>query len=78
VVNPPSKKRRSYWTGGQLPESAEEWLAGAEEVRGSWWPNWNDWLREYSGGERAAPRRSGNAKFKPIEPAPGRYVKVRV
>jgi len=78
VINPPSKKRRSYWTSDRLSANAEEWLAGAEEVPGSWWPDWNAWLEGFSGGERPAPRKLGNAKFKPIEPAPGRYVKVRV
>jgi polyhydroxyalkanoate synthase len=78
VINPPAKNRRSYWTSDSLPADAEQWLVGAAETRGSWWPNWNDWLRGFSRGERAAPKKLGNAKFKPIEPAPGRYVKVRV
>ena len=78
VINPPSKNRRGYWTSDRLPAKAEAWLAGAEEAPGSWWPNWNAWLEGFSGGERAAPKKPGNAKFKPIEPAPGRYVKVRV
>jgi poly[(R)-3-hydroxyalkanoate] polymerase subunit PhaC len=78
VINPPSKSRRSYWTSDRLSASAEEWLAGAAEVPGSWWSNWNAWLVGFSGGERAARKNLGNAKFKAIEPAPGRYVKVRV
>lgn len=78
VINPPAKNRRSYWASDDLSAGADEWLAGAAETRGSWWPNWDAWLREFSGGERAAPKKLGNAKFKPIEPAPGRYVKVRV
>ena len=78
VVNPPSKHRRSYWTSDHLSAGAEEWLAGADETRGSWWSNWDAWLQDFAGGECAARRKLGNAKFKPIEPAPGRYVKVRV
>jgi len=78
VINPPSKNRRSYWTGDRLSAGAEEWLAGAEEVPGSWWSNWNAWLQGFAGGECAARKKLGSAKFKPIEPAPGRYVKVRV
>ena len=78
VINPPAKRRRSYWSGDRLPAGADEWLAGAEETRGSWWPDWNAWLDRFSGGERVAPKKLGNAKYKPIEPAPGRYVKVRV
>ncbi len=78
VINPPAKNRRSYWTGGDLPVGADDWLAGAKETKGSWWSNWDAWLRGFSGGERAAPKKLGNAEFKAIEPAPGRYVKVRV
>jgi len=78
VINPPSKNRRSFWRSDRLPAKAEAWLAGAEETRGSWWPDWNAWLEGFSGGERAAPKKLGNAKFKAIESAPGRYVKVRV
>jgi polyhydroxyalkanoate synthase len=78
VINPPAKNRRSYWASDNLSADAEDWLAAAAETRGSWWPDWDAWLRRFSGGERAAPKKPGNAKFKPIEPAPGRYVKVRV
>jgi len=78
VINPPSKNRRSYWTNDSLSAGADDWLAGAAENKGSWWPSWNAWLEGFSGGERAAPKKPGNAGFKPIEPAPGRYVKVRV
>ena len=78
VINPASKNRRSYWQSDRLSAGAEEWLAGAEETQGSWWSNWNAWLEGFSGGECAARKKLGNAKFKAIEPAPGRYVKVRV
>jgi len=78
VINPASMNRRSYWGSDHISESAEAWLADAKEYKGSWWSDWNAWLEAFSGGERAAPRTLGNAKFKPIEPAPGRYVKVRV
>ncbi|CAN5302475.1 class I poly(R)-hydroxyalkanoic acid synthase [soil metagenome] len=80
VINPPSKNKRSYWNLGSksaLPESADEWLATATEHPGSWWPEWSDFLATYAGKKVAAPRKFGNAKYKPIEPAPGRYVKVK-
>jgi polyhydroxyalkanoate synthase len=56
---------------------ADHALAAAKEIRGSWWPRWSGWLAQHSGGTRAAPAKSGNTKFKPIEPAPGRYVKQK-
>jgi poly[(R)-3-hydroxyalkanoate] polymerase subunit PhaC len=78
VVNPASKNRRSYWTSELLTESPEPWLAGAREVKGSWWSDWNAWLAQYAGGEKPAPKRLGGGKYKRIEKAPGRYVQFRV
>jgi polyhydroxyalkanoate synthase len=78
VINPPAKNRRSYWRSERLSAGAEEWLAGAEEVPGSWWSNWSVWLEGFSGGECAARKKLGNSVYKAIEQAPGSYVKVRV
>jgi polyhydroxyalkanoate synthase len=78
VVNPPAKKRRSYWIGASLPEEPETWLAQAEEKKGSWWPSWSDWLSRHAGGTRAAPSSPGSVEYKAIEAAPGRYVKERI
>lgn len=80
VINPADKNRRSYWTsaaGAAYPESPEDWLDAAESRPGSWWPAWRSWLDAQCGGERRAPARAGNAKYKVIEAAPGRYVKER-
>jgi polyhydroxyalkanoate synthase len=78
-INPPSKNRRSYWVGpkGTLPANSEAWLHGATEHPGSWWTDWNDWLANFTGTAKPAPKGYGSAKFKPIEPAPGRYVKEK-
>jgi polyhydroxyalkanoate synthase len=78
VVNPASKNRRSHWVGSPYPREPEEWLASATEEKGSWWPRWKEWLDSHGGGSRKAPAHSGNAKYKPIEPAPGRYVRHRI
>jgi polyhydroxyalkanoate synthase subunit PhaC len=77
VINPPAKKKRNYWTSDSLPASADDWFAGATEVPGSWWPVWSGWLEPQSGALVAAPKAPGSAKYKPIEPAPGRYVKQK-
>ncbi len=77
VINPPAKKKRSYWTNDKLPENADAWLAAAVEHPGSWWTEWTAFLADHAGGMVKAPARYGNAKLKPIEPAPGRYVKVK-
>ena len=75
VINPAAKGKRSYWTGGPYPADPDAWLARAKERPGSWWPQWAGWLTQYGGGTRKAPAKPGNAKYKAIEPAPGRYVK---
>ena len=80
VVNPASKNRRSYWVneGATPPADPEAWFAAAKHRPGSWWSDWNGWLAQYAGGEVKARKRLGSARYKPIEPAPGRYVKQRV
>jgi polyhydroxyalkanoate synthase len=77
VVNPASKNRRSYWDGGPIDhvkDTPDSWLAHTPEIEGSWWPRWMSWLQQFGGKRVPAPRQPGNAKFAPIEPAPGRYV----
>ncbi|HEX7636350.1 MAG TPA: class I poly(R)-hydroxyalkanoic acid synthase, partial [Noviherbaspirillum sp.] len=76
VINPPAKKKRSYWTNDKQPASADTWLKGATEHPGSWWTEWAKFLAEHAGGQVRA-RKFGNKKYTPIEPAPGRYVKVK-
>jgi polyhydroxyalkanoate synthase len=79
VINPPLKKKRSHWLGKseRLPAAPDAWLADAVEHPGSWWTDWADWLRPFGSKEVAAPKKPGSAKYKPIEPAPGRYVKEK-
>jgi polyhydroxyalkanoate synthase subunit PhaC len=77
VINPPAKKKRSYWTNDHAAANAEEWLSGAKEHAGSWWPEWSAFLAKNAGKKVNAPRKAGSIKYKPIEPAPGRYVKVK-
>jgi len=77
VVNPASKNKRSFWTNALSAATSDEWLEGAVEHKGSWWPNWIDWLKARSGELVAAPAKLGNRQYKPMEPAPGRYVKER-
>src|SRR4051812_5824736 len=78
VVNPASKNRRSYWVGDSLPPEPEEWLSKSTEKQGSWWPVWSRWLAQHGSGTRTAPKAAGNVQYRPIEPAPGRYVKQRI
>jgi polyhydroxyalkanoate synthase len=95
VINPPAKKKRSYWelpppdadASAPSPEAEqqpalepdpEHWFKQAQQYPGSWWTAWSDWLAlQGSDDEVPARKKLGNAKYKPIEPAPGRYVKAK-
>jgi len=80
VINPPAKGKRSHWirADGKLPPTLGAWLEGATEHPGSWWTDWSQWLQGHAGKQVAAPKAYGKgAKFKAIEPAPGRYVKQK-
>ncbi len=81
IINPASGGKRSYWISENSAADADAWLAQAKEERGSWWPQWSQWLEQFkgdSGGKtRDAPAMTGSAKYPAIEPAPGRYVKQK-
>jgi polyhydroxyalkanoate synthase subunit PhaC len=78
VINPVSKNRRHYWTGGEQGKSADHWLDTATQQEGSWWTHWGEWLKRRAGKKADAPADFGNATYKAIEPAPGRYVSARI
>ena len=73
VINPPAKGKYGHWTCADTPPSPDEWLAGAREHEGSWWPHWDRWLEAFGGGEVPA-RVPGNGGLPAIEDAPGSYV----
>ncbi len=77
VVNPPDPKRvkYQYWTNPDRVDNLEEWIEGAKETPGSWWPHWAAWLTKHSKGLVAA--RKPGTKLGVIEDAPGSYVKVK-
>ncbi len=76
VINAPAANKYQHWTNSELPDSVEQWMGGAVETPGSWWPHWAQWLRAKSGGLVPA-RDPAKGKFAPIEDAPGSYVKVK-
>ena len=77
VINPASKGKRSHWVNQQPATDFDAWVSGAAEHKGSWWGEWAKFLAEH-GGKDVKPRsKLGNKQYAPIEPAPGRYVKVR-
>lgn len=77
ILNPPGNPKAKYYVqkdDGKLPATADEWLKGTEEVAGSWWPFWMEWIQKRSGKKRKAPAELGNKAHKPLDPAPGLYV----
>ncbi|WP_095013385.1 PHA/PHB synthase family protein [Tsuneonella mangrovi] len=80
VVNPPAAGKYQYWTGDSHANSLAEFIEGAEEHPGSWWPHWLGWLEGLDATRvKAKGRRvpGGSKKDTVIEDAPGRYVKTR-
>jgi polyhydroxyalkanoate synthase len=75
VVNPPEPPKYSHWVNEKIYKTPEEWLANATQHPGSWWPEWRKWLHQHAGGQVPA-RKPGDGKLKPIEDAPGSYVKA--
>ncbi len=77
VINPPAKNKRNHWVGGVEGVDPDRWFDSANNVPGSWWPEWTRWLERHAGAQVAAPKKPGNRKYKRIEPAPGRYVREK-
>jgi polyhydroxyalkanoate synthase len=77
VVNPPSAGKYQYWLNDKIRDvSLSDWIKGAQEHKGSWWPNWREWLGAIDPEEVPA-RGVGSEALPPIEDAPGSYVRVR-
>jgi polyhydroxyalkanoate synthase len=79
VVNPPEAQKYQYWTNEKKVGTLDEFLEGATETKGSWWPDWINWIGAQ--GEKKVPakgaRAPGGGKLKALEDAPGSYVRAR-
>jgi polyhydroxyalkanoate synthase subunit PhaC len=77
VVNPPSSGKYQFWTNDNIKDvTLADWLKGAQEHKGSWWPDWREWLESID-AEQIPARAVGTDALPPIEDAPGSYVRVR-
>ncbi|SDH78410.1 polyhydroxyalkanoate synthase [Bradyrhizobium sp. Rc2d] len=77
VVNPPASNKYQYWTNENIKDvNVAQWMKGAVEHKGSWWPDWRQWLGALDPEEVPA-RAVGSDALPPIEDAPGSYVRVR-
>ena len=79
VVNPPAAGKYQYWTNDRACASLADFVAGAHETKGSWWPDWIGWLRDIDAEEvpAKAARVPGKGKLPALADAPGDYVKMR-
>jgi polyhydroxyalkanoate synthase len=75
LVNPPGNPKARYRTGRVAGQDPDHWLADSAEQQGTWWSHWADWALARSGGERPAPTKLGSRRHRPIETAPGLYVR---
>ena len=75
IISPPGS-RYGHWQNPELPEHPERWFEDADLIESSWWPVWEEWVGEHSGGLVRA-RQPGGQDLQPIEDAPGSYVRVR-
>ncbi len=76
VINPPAAEKYCYWTNAKKSADADDWLNGATQHEGSWWPDWIKWVGKLS-GEKVPARQPGDGKLDVIEDAPGSYVKSK-
>jgi polyhydroxyalkanoate synthase len=77
VINPPAAKPKyGYWTHERLAATPDEWLENAERHTGSWWPHWLEWIKPHAGPQNVPARVPGDGKLKPLEDAPGSFVRV--
>jgi polyhydroxyalkanoate synthase subunit PhaC len=79
VVNPPAAGKYQFWRNDADPQTLAEFIAGARETKGSWWPDWIEWIAQLDAAKVAAEgkRVPGGRGDPVIEDAPGRYVKAR-
>ena len=78
VVNPPAAQKYQYWVNDRACGTLQDFVEGATEHKGSWWPDWLEWLKrqDVETVKVEGARVPGKGKLKAIEDAPGSYVKA--
>lgn len=77
LVNPPGNPKSSFHAtvAPVTPDTdAEVWQGMAQQVKGSWWPDYVQWLTDRSGEPVDAPAELGSTVHRVLESAPGSYV----
>jgi poly[(R)-3-hydroxyalkanoate] polymerase subunit PhaC len=76
IINPPIRNKYGFWTNNTIEQEPDNWLENASYTEGSWWTDWQKWIKKHTGKKINA--RQPGRKLKAIEDAPGSYVKVRI
>ena len=78
MVNPPGNQKAAFQTA-TVPNPADpgEFLAAAQKMAGSWWPDYSTWLAGRSGGQKKSPGQLGRKGYPMRSAAPGTYVHDR-
>lgn len=78
VVNPPSAGKYQYWTNDEPADTLDAFIAGAKETKGSWWPDWRQWIGAADGRTVSATgTRVPGGGAAALCDAPGEYVRTR-
>ncbi|MCH4891814.1 MULTISPECIES: PHA/PHB synthase family protein [unclassified Sphingomonas] len=79
VVNPPASGKYQYWLNPNPTETLDDFVAGAVETKGSWWPDWIEWIAAQAPNHVAVAkaRIPGKGRLPALDDAPGMYVKAR-
>lgn len=77
IINPPASDKYGYWTNDDHPTQASEWLEGAIQHSGSWWSDWDKWVKKTSPKGKTVARIPGSGKRKALCDAPGTYVMAK-
>ena len=77
VVNPPAAEKYCFWTNDKTPADPEQWLAGSVQHEGSWWTDWDKWIKKQNGKALIDARAPGDGKLKVLCDAPGTYVSMK-
>jgi polyhydroxyalkanoate synthase len=80
IVNPPAANKYHFWTNDAktLPATPDDWFEGATQHPGSWWSDWQKWIGGLNGDDKVPARDPAKGKLKPLEDAPGSFVKFRL
>jgi len=74
IINPPASGKYGHWTNSKTPKSPDKWLEGATQHEGSWWDDWDAWIKKQSPKKTVPARVPGEGKLKALCDAPGEYV----